>query len=61
MKERTACDRGSQQGALCAAGEGAVVKYIPWPQAKRWYHSWASGDYLPNYRAGEVVAKSTPA
>lgn len=43
------------------SGEGAIVKYVPWLQAKRWYHYWASGDYLPNYKAGEVVAKSTPA
>lgn len=64
MKERTACDGGSQAASkepFTAAGEGAIVKYVLWPQAKRWYHSWASGDYLPNYRAGEIVAKSTPA
>lgn len=46
MKERTACDGGSQAASkelFTTAGEGAIVKYVLWPQAKRRYHSWASG------------------
>lgn len=40
---------------------GTAVKYVPRSWAKRWCHSWVSGDHhLQNYRAQEVGTKSAP-